>query len=1068
MQSGTADGPVVQQIGYFERLHLVRRALHHLARGPLAVIAAAGYGKTTLLHALAAQMPGSVVVPLTLADQDVGYLEARLQPHLASSSPILLDDVHVLEGADQVLDWLVQHIRAAPERWVLSGRWLPTPLAHALHALPTTYLTERDLALTPEEVARWLRPIGYTAEQSRAWHARTGGWPLAIAALVHIAHLYTAPEHIETSLEAYLHTHIFQRLWETLPQDVRAFLQLTGVALQFSPDMAIHLWQAMGMPDAEEKARQIWQEVAWRRLFVEPGTRKGYWRYHELFRAFLRAQTLDRKTIARHIVTWFHQRKDYDLAIEQALADELWDEATRLLLDMPMEVIWDMNRVYTYRRWIFALPQEKRSAHPILLTRLGAELCISGEREEGLQLVIEGARLMETREDPDMLCQAYRALGQAYLVTGNYKKALEYAHQLRELATAPKYRRNAAVLLSNTYALLGYLPTARRFYRESIAIAEGMGDVTIATYQRDNLAGYVLAPMGRLAEAEALLRQNEDYYQDRPSPHIVHLEQWIAMHKEVGAWEQVRASLEKVERLVQDIETIDVTSNYWRFYYWALYHIGIGEWDNAEKALAQAEAHVAGRNDRHLCLAQLRAWLARRQGRPEEAVRIAEEALSQPWDAPFPRALVALERDIAATEAYALPPPLHPDTRFLIQARALPSLIRLRGLLAWRCHREGRPEARRHLRALLHALRRFPRLRPVLTDRDPELGFQVWRVALLLGYEEEMVIEALGRIGRVAGLEDLLLAPDAAVRRRAAWALQATQREEAMPALQRGLKREKNAHVRAAMEQALKRLEALPPPPLKVQFMGAFRVWRGDKEIPESAWPRPAVVRLFQYFVLHRGQPLTRDRILADLWPDQNPQQAAQTLRRLLSWLRQVLEPYMRAKGPIRYLSTTWDVFTFDPEDRVWVDVEVFERTVQNALEEEDRPDAPPPLEACVQALEAWAPPVSVAPYETWWVERAERWQRLYQEGCLFVARRYLEGGEFRQAILWADRVLAVAPWVEAAYQVKMRALARLGERAQALAVYEEARAALARELDVGPSALTEWLAERLRRGEMI
>lgn len=75
---------------------------------------------------------------------------------------------------------------------------------------------------------------------------------------------------------------------------------------------------------------------------------------------------------------------------------------------------------------------------------------------------------------------------------------------------------------------------------------------------------------------------------------------------------------------------------------------------------------------------------------------------------------------------------------------------------------------------------------------------------------------------------------------------------------------------------------------------------------------------------------------------------------------------------------------------------------------------------------------------------------------------------EEQQALAWADRVLAEAPWVEEAYQAKMRALARLGERTQALAVYEDARAALARELGVEPSPLTEWLAEQLRRGEMI
>jgi DNA-binding SARP family transcriptional activator len=49
-----------------------------------------------------------------------------------------------------------------------------------------------------------------------------------------------------------------------------------------------------------------------------------------------------------------------------------------------------------------------------------------------------------------------------------------------------------------------------------------------------------------------------------------------------------------------------------------------------------------------------------------------------------------------------------------------------------------------------------------------------------------------------------------------------------------------------------------------------------------------------------------------------------------------------------------------------------------------------------------------------------------------------------------------------------MRAQARQGQRSPALRTYAEAVDALQRELDIAPSALTEWLAQRLRQGEEI
>lgn len=57
---------------------------------------------------------------------------------------------------------------------------------------------------------------------------------------------------------------------------------------------------------------------------------------------------------------------------------------------------------------------------------------------------------------------------------------------------------------------------------------------------------------------------------------------------------------------------------------------------------------------------------------------------------------------------------------------------------------------------------------------------------------------------------------------------------------------------------------------------------------------------------------------------------------------------------------------------------------------------------------------------------------------------------------------------MEEGYQALMRAWARLGQRSQALKVYQQAIEALQRELRAASSPLTRWLARRLQEGEPI
>jgi DNA-binding SARP family transcriptional activator len=293
-----------------------------------------------------------------------------------------------------------------------------------------------------------------------------------------------------------------------------------------------------------------------------------------------------------------------------------------------------------------------------------------------------------------------------------------------------------------------------------------------------------------------------------------------------------------------------------------------------------------------------------------------------------------------------------------------------------------------------------------------------------------------------------------------------------MPALAAALAVETDPAAASALEAALVALEQAPPPTLHVRLMGEFSVRRGERDLTD--WHRPAVRRLFQYFVLHRGEHLGRDRILDDLWPGADPATARASFNQGFSWLRRLLEPAMRPRAGSRYLALDEDRYCFDPRrdpQVAQVDIDAVEAIVRPyvALAGDDRQtDLPPLPEALLAALAAWKPALPEAPYESWAVEPRERLLNLYVEGCLYAARGLLERARPAEATPWAARVVASAPWREEGYQVLMQAQARQGERGLALKTFAEAVTALERELNAAPSALTRWLGQRLQQGEEI
>ncbi len=1050
------------------RPRLLRRLLAALEVGHVLMVAPAGYGKTTLLRSLVAHRPHTYYLALTPGDVDLAHLRVRFQqavpPH--QDSLLLLDDVHYLEAGPQARGWLVQQMARPAPRLVLSGRSFPLPVEPAPEAVgPLFRLTAADLAFTWDECRTFLaeRHRDLTREELMAWHERTGGWPMALALLFHRTPS-VSPRAIQTELFPYLAEHLL----DGLPPELRRYLYVTAVPLRFNDALA------RALLGEGERVLELRQEVQRRNLFLDSAELPGWFRYHELVREFLlRTAPFDLVSVFQRAVAWFDAQGDPEMAIEHALAGGLHESAARQLLQIPEHVVIDRGRFLTYRRWVYGLDGSLRHRYPELMVRLGTYLQeVPGMRAEARALLEEALGLASTFEDTLLQQRIWNRMARLAYVEGEREKALDCLRPLLQDPTCRGEQRLYALFLAGpTLSLLGRFAEARETFRAAIALTQEAGHRTMEMFNRVNWALHILIPMGMYEEAQYHLEQAQIHFRGSPIHAQYVLGVCCGLYAAQGDWERLAQAHRAHQELMAQIEAPNRYQLLWQTFNRALLDASLGQFDRAQAALSAAADRFRDDPVVAVGLAGIQTWLLRNRGASAEAVCHAEAVLARPFHAPLSRGVLALERDIAqailawdgALESFSL----HPETRNLVHWRARSELVRLRALLALGCWREGDPRWRRHLRAALRALKQ-PGYAHLLTRRDPALGARFWTVALAEDVAVDQALAALQEIGCTDVVARLLHHPDPGARSRAAQALAAIGHETSMPSLAEALAAEQDPETAAALEAALADLESRPPPRLRVRLMGPFALWRGGERIPERAWPRPAARRLFQYFALHQGIPLSRDRILDDLWPGVEPRRAWATFRTIYSQLRRVLDPYMRPRAPARYFMMEDDTYCFDPERHSQVDAITFRSTVRRVLDTAHRFDVPPLPPPFVGLLEGWEPLLPDLPYAEWLLEAREQLRGLYAEGCLYVAQALLVRDRPAEAETWARRTVDTAPWSEEGYQALMRVYARQGKRSLALRTYAQAVDRLQRELDAAPSPLTQWLAERVRQGEEI
>jgi len=247
-----------------------------------------------------------------------------------------------------------------------------------------------------------------------------------------------------------------------------------------------------------------------------------------------------------------------------------------------------------------------------------------------------------------------------------------------------------------------------------------------------------------------------------------------------------------------------------------------------------------------------------------------------------------------------------------------------------------------------------------------------------------------------------------------------------------------------------------------IRLLGRFAVEHDGQEIALGSFGGRLARRLLRLLALRRGTLVPKDLIADVLWPDTPPADPAGNIEVLVSRIR-------RAMGDRTLIRTGPAGYSLADGDRCWVDAEEFLAAVhagRAAL-------AAQPGEALASfraALDIWGgEPLPEDTYADWAQADRRRLSLACLEALDGAAAAALESpgaAAALEAASWARQALAAEPLRESSVLLVVRALAAAGDRAGALAAFDEYRDRLAAGTGLAPTPQAHEVRRRILAGQ--
>ncbi|TLS38359.1 transcriptional regulator [Pseudalkalibacillus caeni] len=962
-------------------------------------------------------------------DEDIQFICTEFINELAGlqgSIILVLDDFHVIEQTDSIKKWMMTFIQHLPPHvhLVLSGRVRPdweilVPLQVKGELLE---VTEQDLAFSPEEIDVLFSDYYEMPLDDRQIHAifqLTEGWIIAIQMIWQQlknngtidSFLFKNPSSMEE-----LFRFIAMEVFSKQPKLIQSFLEQTSILEELSEHLCNELLQIEGSGKMLEKLIQ-------QNLFIVP-IGDGHYRYHALFRDFLQTQLKQKpeeyKMVQKHAAKYFMEQQDNERAITHLIALQDYEQLGRMLHFYGKEML-ESGKIESLLELLQLIPEQMKDRNFMLWFYEGEISRYRCHYKTATYCFERTIKQAERMRNPLGESAGYEGIAKVYLDTiqpGNaapyLSKAIELMEQSKNAELSKKIQMYT--LMAENMVNLGQMEAAEEWYKKSKKIFAT--DQSIEEFQKIELEARLYLRTGRLQKAKEVLEQSRNRSLSENHLSRSHRETDLLLsiiNAYMGEAESAKklaeaGILQGSKRKAPFVEacgwirighSVQLIERYNRQLAIECYQTALGMMEELKMNRGKAEPLMG------LCL------LYGRTGDYELAIENGNQALEE-------------------TEK--------------VKDVWLSSYIRLSMGIA--SYYEGLHEEAETL--FTDSLENFK-------SCSCSYGITVTNFWLALVCYEKGEVETFQKY-----ISDFLENAykgkyEFFVTKRTAFG--PTDIQSLIPVLLEAKKQGINIkRVQPLLEQmGVEDLTFHPGYTLRVNTLGEFRVWLGNKEVEQGDWKREKAKELFQVFITRFKKWIPKSELLNLLWKDLDEETATRDFKVALNALNKVLEPERKARTAPFFIERQGSTYGLNRSAGIEVDARRFEQLIEEGLSE---PETHRSIKKLTIGLELYKGDyLPNRRYEDWCIEERERLMVLFLRGAEYLAQLKVKEEKFDEAIHWCNEILARDACWEEAYRLLMYCYYRKNNRPYALKVYEKCMNKLMEEMGVEPLDTTKRMA---------
>jgi LuxR family maltose regulon positive regulatory protein len=1038
---------------------------------------------THLLHACQTVLLGPSPQP---AAESAGWGAATAQESwarvlralqdLPAGTVLVLDDAHLISASPEVIHLLEQIVRFLPPGLtmiVASREPVPLPTIKLRSSGAAVALSTADLRFTGDEVAavfaRRFSGASLPPHLAGRIAARTEGWAAGIEMFFQILR-GTTPDAVEEALERMRSSggnwfdYFAEEVVARLDGSTQTFLRRSSVLPRLETELCNRVLRI-------RDSQRVLESLVRRQLFTFPVGEDGRsFRYHHLFRGFLRAQLHAAAPAGE--VRQLQRRAAAVLARTGALAEatavlaDAGDHAGALdLIEKGGEKLLEAGQHTLLQRVFEAIPESSVQRRPAALVVLARLRVLAGRWEEAETIYRRVLRRMprsERRAEPLL------RLASLMIRRGDYAAGMALCRRAlqRQRELPPVRRAEVLTLMACAIAEQGLLDEGERYFEKAAAILRRCNEPVRLAAMEYWLAANVYSPRGEFARAKAAVRRALLYFRrQRDLLEIAHAVMALAFVTAAAA--EAREARELATEGLRLAEALE----YAQFEGLGHYVLGQCALLDGDHATARKQFRAAQEiGDRvresdivlYPRLGQIELALA--EGNRPRALRLAEETLilARRQTDLLQEGQCRILLGIAVRDDHPRKATAHWRRAEAI-FRQIGASFELHRLLLVRLDAGDVPSARRA--ALLTELLRGTARQEhdfLFLTLMPERAVRVLTDALRSGVEGDRAHALLVRLGEpaVSPVTSLLQDPDPAVRRRAVGLLAQLGGEQSRAALTRLADR--TTVLGRAASRAVRELGRPPVHPLRIQALGPLTVAVAGPVARAVAWRSQRARRLFEFLLTQHFRWVARDVVLEALWPDVDPDRAHNSFRQTIHLLRRALEPDLRRTADSRHVTCRGEGCQLQPGEGHIYDVAQLEALLDEATSLRRGSAASKAEPLLAQAIELYRGDfLADSLYEEFAAPERERLRDRFVRAIHALLALRSEARRWEEVIPLCRRGLAADPYDEICYEHLLRAHLQLRNRHEALAVFHQYENLMRREIGSPPSPRLRALANQ-------